>query len=377
MRAEPAALTRTIRNRCSTARERLSLTPKQFPFFPNRPVRSMFRGMTRSALRNQDCNRLGVGALLALAAWLPALQAGPVGLNIAEAEGYNLVTWDNATLLNSSMQGHAAVGGNASFSGYSLGSGAAAADPSTAALVVGGNLTATNGSVSGGSIYTGGTYTGPGYNLNTKPGSAVNANLGEANLPFDFASAEAALSDRSLAYAGEAATGSSLFQWSTLTLTGTRTDLNIFDIDSLTLANTSSLVIDVAAGSQVLINVSGTNVVFGNKGISANVGAANLLFNFHEATNLTISGIGIQGSVLASFAHVNFSSGHLNGQLIAKSYGGASWGTGSLGMTGFDNRPFAEDILPTEKVPDVTNTGMLLFGALVLGFFSRRFFAGR
>jgi len=47
---------------------------------------------------------------------------------------------------------------------------------------------------------------------------------------------------------------------------------------------------------------------------------SNILFNFLDATTLTINEIEINGSILAPFAHVNFmKDSHIDGNLIAYS----------------------------------------------------------
>ncbi|MCX6954825.1 MAG: choice-of-anchor A family protein [Verrucomicrobia bacterium] len=305
-----------------------------------------------------------------------AVAARGTTIDLSEAQGYNLLTWSNATLLNSDTEGRVAVGGNATFSGYSVGNQASNPTPATGSLVVGGNLTATGGQVYNGSIYVGGTYSGPGYSLNSAAGSVTSYGLGNA-VPFDFAAAKTALTAKSLAYGAEAANGTSVLQWSTLTLTGTQTGLNalnIFNITAAQLASASSLVLNVAAGSHVLINVSGTSVNFSNKGLSG-FDPENTLFNFYQANSLTMSGIGIEGSILAVNAAVNFQSGQMNGQLIAKSFGGAAWGVGELHEHPLDSQ-LPPLVPPTQSisVPDTATTSLLvgLAFALLLAARARR-----
>jgi choice-of-anchor A domain-containing protein len=302
-----------------------------------------------------------VSALVALAFPGVRAHAAPLGLDISEAQDFNLLTWGNATFLNSDTEGRAAVGGNATFNSYSIGTHATVSDPLTGVLLVGGNLTAGDGQVFNGSIYVGGSYSGPGYNLNSAAGSVTSSGVGKTNLPFDFAAAQTALTAKSLAFGSETANGTSLIEWSTLTLTGTDASLNIFTIDAATLAAASTLTINVTAGSQVLINVSGTAVNFGNMGINGTFNADDTLFNFFDATSLTMSSIGIEGSILAPLADVTFLSGQMNGQLIANSFGGAAWGVGELHNYLFNNQT------PPPSVPDSTNTAGLLLGALALG----------
>jgi choice-of-anchor A domain-containing protein len=43
------------------------------------------------------------------------------------------------------------------------------------------------------------------------------------------------------------------------------------------------------------------------------------LWNFYEATSLTIEGIGVQGTVLTPFADITFNTGNVEGTLIGAS----------------------------------------------------------
>jgi choice-of-anchor A domain-containing protein len=48
-----------------------------------------------------------------------------------------------------------------------------------------------------------------------------------------------------------------------------------------------------------------------------------VLYNFYQATNLTLSNIGVEGSILAPRAMISFPTGSLWGQLIGNSFTGA------------------------------------------------------
>ncbi|HRE83881.1 MAG TPA: VPDSG-CTERM sorting domain-containing protein [Opitutaceae bacterium] len=307
--------------------------------------------------------------LLAAASVAPA---GSIGLS--EAGGFNLLVWGNATLLNSDTEGSVAVGGNASFNSYSIGTQSPAANSSTGVFVVGGNLTANNGQVSRGSVYVGGTYSGPGYNLTSAPGSGVSSGLGAGGLPFDFSSAQSALSGKSTAYAGFAANGLAQMDFSTLTLTGTDTGLNVFNITASQLASASGLAINAAPGSHVLINVSGSVADFSSKGIWGTFDRTQTLFNFYQATSLEMKNIGIEGSILAPFADVKFWSGQMNGQLIANSFRGETWGVGEMHQHPFVDQPSSH---PPQSVPDSGSTAWLALLTLVGLVAARRWQVGR
>ena len=71
---------------------------------------------------------------------------------------------------------------------------------------------------------------------------------------------------------------------------------------------------------------------------------SNVLFNFYQATSLTIQGIDITGSVLAPFAAVNFISGVQNGQMICKSL---------IGMGQFNYVLFGGQIPVDKKITNI------------------------
>jgi choice-of-anchor A domain-containing protein len=279
-------------------------------------------------------------------------------LSLSEAQDFNLLTWGNASLINSDTEGRVAVGGSAIFSSYSIGTHATNPTPTTASFIVAGDLAAGHGQVFNGSILVGGTYSGPGYALNSAAGSVTQFGMGSA-VPFDFGAAKTALTAKSLAFGSEAETGTSILQWSTLTLTGSNADVNVFNVTAAELANASSIVLNATAGSRVLINVSGASATFSNKGLHGFTPTLTV-FNFYEATVLNMAGIGVEGSILAPRADVSFVSGQMNGQLIANSFSGASWGVGEL-----HNHPFNNQTPPPVSVPDGASTGLLVIGALV------------
>lgn len=113
--------------------------------------------------------------------------------------------------------------------------------------------------------------------------------------------------------------------------------INVFNIDALALsAANKSITYDVSTTSYNIINVFGDSVNLFNTGFfnTAFEGqyldndqnadyrhdgtyTNNILFNFVDATSLTIQSIGVKGSVLAPYADVAFYNGHIDGNLIA------------------------------------------------------------
>lgn len=291
------------------------------------------------------------------------LSAKAVEIDLSEAEGFNLITWSDAVLKNSDTEGRVAVGGNATFGSYSIGNSSLLDNPLTASLVVGGNLDASGGGqVYHGSVYTGGTYSSPGYNINSAIGSVLQEGLGKTGVPFDFASAQASLTGKSTTWGGFSANGSSNELWSTLTLEGFEAGLNIFNIDAATLDLARTLEILVPTGARALINVSGSIVEFSNKGITGSHDATGTLFNFFEASELNMVGIGVTGSILAPLADLNFTSGQVDGQVIVNSFDGASWGSGELHNVLFNGeRTLVPDSGSTLVLSTIAIAGLLAF----------------
>lgn len=288
---------------------------------------------------------------------LSASTTAPAGIvNLGTANAYNVFVLGNDTQTNASSEGRVAVGGDATFgsgfNGYSIGTGLAGSK--TTNLVVGGNYT-NNFTTVNGSVVIGGNATlfNPTIqgNLNvngdvgltwygsingalTYGGSLSNPNTsvtggasrGTTSLPVDFASEQTYLtklsSDLSRALGYTYGNGVA-FTYSTFALTGTSSNLNVFSIKGSDLASATSLTINAPAGATVVINVDGKVDQMKNFGFTLNgVDKQNVLFNFHQATSLTFSGVGIQGSVLAPFAAIGFNSGTIDGTLIGASLSG-------------------------------------------------------
>jgi len=74
----------------------------------------------------------------------------------------------------------------------------------------------------------------------------------------------------------------------------------------------------------IVINVSGDDVQFGgnrngNSGFDLET-APNIVWNFHEATNVNFNNYSPAGSIIAPYAHIN--GGDFDGAVAARSYGG-------------------------------------------------------
>lgn len=288
--------------------------------------------------------------VLAAAAAVVTIAATPAAADsLGVANDYNVFVLGNITKSNVDAQGKVAVGGNANFNNYSVGS---SLSSSTTNLIVNGNLTKTGGgtlkgnvlvngnanisnptitgklqvngnttippggggSVTGGVVHNG-SYTAPSYFSHT---------TGYTPLPFSFADAASYLTTQSTFWGSLAANGTTTSPYNNLTLTGTNSTLNVFTVDASTLGSANNLKITAPAGSTVLVNVVGTTVNVPSMGINllGGLDKQHVLYNFPTATSVQFNSIGVLGSVLAPKANVDFRWGNIDGTLIAKNLTG-------------------------------------------------------
>jgi choice-of-anchor A domain-containing protein/uncharacterized repeat protein (TIGR01451 family) len=232
------------------------------------------------------------------------------------AGAFNVFVLGQVTQSYTDSEGRVAAGGDVRLTGYGIGS----ALPNSAGLrddlVVGGSLTYNQGQVFNGNIVYGGT--------------AVLQNVGLPNgtarqgAPVDFAAAQTQLDALSAAYAELAANGTATDTYGTIFLTGTDPTLDVFSLPASELATANGLNITAPAGATVLVNVPGTTAQMQYFGMTVSgTDRQHVLFNFPDATSLTMAGISVQGSVLAPGADVRFSNGNLEGTLVASTLTGS------------------------------------------------------
>ncbi|MDR3437616.1 collagen-binding domain-containing protein [Telmatospirillum sp.] len=133
----------------------------------------------------------------------------------------------------------------------------------------------------------------------------------------------------------------------------------VFNITADQLAAIPSYKIDLNGASTVIFNVSGTSVTVNATDESGVTGADNIIWNFFDATTVTLNREFV-GTVLATKAAVTNSS-PIDGTLVAK-----SWiGQGELHNYGFDGN------LPI-PVPEPASLALLGVGLFVLEVVRRR-----
>lgn len=241
------------------------------------------------------------------------LAAGPSHagvLNLAQgAGGANVYALQNFSGTYSDVEGSLVAGGNVTLDGYSVNdrNGDAFGNPGYA-LVAGGKLVLTNGSIKNGVTYAGG-----GKSVT----SADTAGFSASN-PVDFTAAASYYTNLAGALSGVAATGSAARSGSSVSLKGSGGAVDVFNLTAAQLNGatwwqTSNL----AANETLIFNVSGAGAYFNNMSFSE-LSGYNVLFNFYQATELNVNGV--VGSILAPFATVTGSGGAVHGNLVVNNW---------------------------------------------------------
>jgi len=218
------------------------------------------------------------------------------------------------------VQGRVAAGGTITLSDFSVGAGVPASGTANT-LVAGENLRLSRGAVWGDAWY--------GNQLSSNS-SVVFPRGGVAQgSPVDFAARGAALRGLSTRLAGLPAQGEVTLQpWGGVMLRGTDPHLNVFRVNASAFSGAKLLSIDAPAGSLAVINISGGTATFTGFGhsFSGGIDQRGVLFNFVDTTAINAHHYGFWGTVLAPYAHVNFSHGSFDGGIYASSMEGNAEG---------------------------------------------------
>lgn len=345
---------------------------------------------------------MAIAASLALFALLSAVSAARaqeisslsqlLGTN---GGGYNAYVLgdigSSGSAYTSDSQGAIAAGGNVYLNSFS-------ADTTGAngglAVVTGGNLTLSNGSINGGAD-VGGNATLSSASVNgtvQAQGTVTTSNMSRpatvtgssAATPINFAATSSdakseAISIASLAQQAQAnGTAGTVSGTNNLVLTGNAAGVNYFNLTAAQLAQLSSgsLTIDnTVAGATDIISVTGSNVTVGapgNFGFSYNGTTSDkVLFDFSQASNLTIANA-FQASILAPTATVNFTNGNLTGILVAGNLASTPYQNGEFHAGGFDGILPSASPAPAPSFGGGPLVGLVLVGALAVGLRRRR-----
>ncbi|WP_031500423.1 choice-of-anchor A family protein [Bryobacter aggregatus] len=229
--------------------------------------------------------------------------------SILSVGDFNLFVFGNLTQANTDVQGRVAVGGTASVTNFGIGT-SLSPDPSRLDLEVGGSLSWTNGQLFNGSGIYGGSaaLTSVGVPNGTITNVVPNIN---------FAQVKTEETNLSAYLAGLSAITATATPWGALTLTGTNASLNVFNVSAGVLSGINTFTFNVPTTSTVIVNIAGATNSLQNAGMNLNgLSKTQVIYNFYEATALTVQGISVQGSILAPNATLNFNNGNIEGQVI-------------------------------------------------------------
>jgi choice-of-anchor A domain-containing protein len=106
--------------------------------------------------------------------------------------------------------------------------------------------------------------------------------------------------------------------------TGTDPTLNVFEVQASDLATMTSMTISAPASSTVVVNIRGDTVGLHDFGFHlVGVAREHVVYNLPEATSLAMSGVGIQGSLIAPYVDLVFANGNIDGQLVVRNFSGS------------------------------------------------------
>jgi choice-of-anchor A domain-containing protein len=254
----------------------------------------------------------------------------PPGCTMTEIDKVNVIVFNDASPSGADAEGRMWVGHDLIMNGgYSVNATTIAELKSTCndwALVVGNNISG-NPIVASGKAAYGGTFTG-----------AFSGSCGIFHqTPVDFVALEAKFDGYSAAFAAyttqnSSVVGTAAVSGGYLVLTGTNAALNVFNITADDLKK-GGLKFVVPATSSIIVNISGKTISWAGVGFVMPDGSGTckagtsswchkILYNMYEATSVTMTGIGVQGSVLAPYATVDGGGGNIDGQLICKNLKG-------------------------------------------------------
>jgi choice-of-anchor A domain-containing protein len=225
------------------------------------------------------------------------------------------------------------------------------------ALIVGGNLKFTSGSIKNGDTYVGGTSS-------VTKQVDVYSQIKTGTSPADMGALSTQLKNTSSSLSKLATTGSAAVQWGGLNISGSKKAVEVIDVDAKTLSSVSYFNFsNLNKGSTLIFNISGDKASFngGYQGFEN----YNVLFNFYQATDLGVH-TGLTANILAPKATVNGGSGVINGNVIVDSWNSSVQINANHFFKAIDVRGFAS------AVPEPETYAMLLAGLGLVGVTARR-----
>ncbi|WP_340011484.1 DUF5057 domain-containing protein [Paenibacillus sp. FSL H7-0690] len=253
----------------------------------------------------------------------PSVSATGSGLGIAG--DYNAFIFGKATV-TASLRGNLAAGGDTTTSSVDINMSNGNKVPY--AIVTGGNLDFTNGTVYGNIIHQGE------FNK-VDSGSIISGTYRKVtDTLIDFASAQQYYVNLSNQLATVPQNGTTELKYNGLYIKGDHS-VNIFNLTSDYFNQAGWTNITASSGSTMIYTITGSTVnVHKAFDLPQNTTGNNILYNFPDATTVNISGVEIKGSILAPKAALNISNGNVYGNVIAASLSTASCYIAILPYTG-------------------------------------------
>ncbi|WP_035025394.1 choice-of-anchor A family protein [Enterovibrio calviensis] len=259
---------------------------------------------------------------------------------------YGALVFGDFTSPHSTSIGPLAIGQNASFNGYSILYDNTNFPSDEYSLIIGGDLSYKSGRIYQGSAIVKGNISQVSETIYL--GLAEGATLASSSvLPIDFDLLKQDSVKYSSILSEQESVGTVNYQWGGLYLEGDCTSpTQVFNLDGYQLEDAHTLALNcIPEDATLIVNISGDKPNF--KPLS-NISLSDFtnhrqrtIFNIYEATSLSISGVALEGFVLAPNADVNAPSGNSNVGIIANSWQGSM----SLGYLPFEGN------LPIETGP--------------------------
>ncbi len=294
--------------------------------------------------------------LAVLAAISAPAAAGTIDLGVAS--NYNAFIFGDYATNGNSTAGALAIGGNANINGHSIGNNKS----NYYGAVIGGDLGGTPwGGSANGNLWVGGTNNkGSNYTSGHVDTSAT------ASAPVDFGAAKTYLTSLSGGLAAVHATGAydKPNNW-TQTLTGSNSSVEFFSLNANDLISANFSLNNIVSGATLIFNVAGSDVTLGWPWQSFS--NYNVLFNFYEASSVTLQNAGITANILAVNATM-YGSGNLYGTVVANNWNNAF----TLGNGGFVTTETALFAGVTAAVPEPSSYALLVAGLAIIGLTATR-----
>lgn len=271
--------------------------------------------------------RWSFAGLVSIGAFLAAQASaeGATRSSLGAAKDYSIVVFgDFSSPYYSSATGRLAAEGDIILNNYGLATGLSSTDSAGISVIAGGSMTFEYGKIYAGHTLVSGSTEFVGSAVRNGL-TADQLLLEHVDLPIDFNQLESELIDHSMTLSRISANGSVISEYGGLYLTGDcSSDLQVFNLDgSLLLQAHTFQVSCVPSDAHIIFNVSGASTGMSYMTLEPlRPMRSRILFNFYEATNLTLTSIGVEGSILAPKAVIDNPTGEVHGTVVAKSWDG-------------------------------------------------------